>query len=315
MYADNTSVRSIPIHLPFSGAYDWAAALRFFAARAVDGVEQVKGDLYRRTIRIDEESGLLEVALAGSERALRATVQMSRPIDDAAVMTRLRRMFDLDADLSVINAHLSTDPSMSRLVGARPALRVFGGWDPFEVAMRTINGQQVSVERARHLNGVLVERAGGTRRPSRSKGLNRLFPTPVEVIAADLAGMGMPGARVATLRTMAEAAIADPRLFDTSESLDEIIARWRGIKGIGEWTAHYIAMRACRQPDAFPASDVGLLRGAANEDGVRPTSVALLARAEAWRPWRAYAAHHLWNVDSTASRGVRRTAHPATVGA
>ncbi|MDQ3421510.1 MAG: 3-methyladenine DNA glycosylase 2, partial [Acidobacteriota bacterium] len=253
-------MRSITIHLPYTGAYDWAAALRFFAARAVDGVEQVEGGLYRRTIRIDEDSGLLEVAPAGSERALRATVQMSRAVDDATVMTRLRQMFDLDADLSVINAHLSTDASMSRLVAARPALCVFGGWDPFEVAMRTINGQQVSVERARHLNGVLVVRAGATPRLSRSKGLNRLFPTPHEVIAADLAGMGMPGARVATLRTMAAAAIADPRLFATTGSLDETIARLRGIKGIGEWTAHYIAMRACRQPDAFPASDVGLLR-------------------------------------------------------
>ena len=307
-------MRPITIQLPYTGTYDWAAALRFFAARAVDGVEQVDGDLYRRTVRIGSAAGRLEVGPSGSG-VLRATVQLSKAVDEPLVRIRLRQIFDLDADIPLINAHLSTDPSMARLIAARPALRVFGGWDPFEVAMRTINGQQVSVERARHLNGVLVRRAGAARQLARGNGLTDLFPTPHEVLAADLAGMGMPGARVAALRSMAEAAIADPSLFDTTGSLDETIARLRGIKGIGEWTAHYIAMRACRQPDAFPASDVGLLRGAANEHGVRPTPAALLAKAEAWRPWRAYAAHHLWNVDSTASSGVRQPTRPATVGA
>lgn len=302
------------IDLPYRGAYDWAAAVRFFAARAVDGVEQVEDDCYRRTVRINGASGVLEVRPAGSESALRATIQLSSDPEEGAVPLRLRQMFDLDADLAVVNRHLSSDLSMAPLVAARPALRVFGGWDPFEVAMRTINGQQVSVERARHLNGVLVARAAG-KTVSPLRGLTSLFPTPQEVLTTDLDGMGMPGARVATLRTMAEAAITDRHLFDTSGSLDETITRLRGIKGIGEWTAQYIAMRACRQPDAFPATDVGLLRGAANADGVRPTPAVLLARAEAWRPWRAYAAHHLWTVDSTASAGVRRRAEAATVGA
>jgi AraC family transcriptional regulator of adaptative response / DNA-3-methyladenine glycosylase II len=224
-------------------------------------------------------------------------------------------MFDLDADLAVINAHLATDPLMAALVAARPALRVFGGWDPFEVAMRTINGQQVSVERARHLNGVLVARCGAALPGNQTDQLGSLFPGADEVIHADLAGMGMPGARVAALKTMAAAAVADDGLFDTTGSLDETVARLRAIKGIGAWTAHYIAMRACRQPDAFPASDVGLLRGAADGDGSRPTPAALLSRAEAWRPWRAYAAHHLWNVDSAASSGVRKIMDAATVGA
>jgi len=192
---------------------------------------------------------------------------------------------------------------MAQLVAARPGLRVFGGWDPFEVAMRTISGQQVSVERARHLNGVLVARCGAALTSGDSAGLRHLFPTPREVLDADLAGMGMPGARVATLKTMAEAVVADPGLFETGRSLDDTIARLRAIKGIGEWTAHYIAMRACRQPDAFPPSDVGLLRGAAGADGSRPTPAALLARAEPWRPWRAYAAHHLWTVDSAGGSG------------
>lgn len=295
-------MRATTIHLPYHGAYDWTAALRFFAARAVDGVEQVDGELYRRTIRVGDASGVLEVRDEASQHALRATLQFAAVADDQEVTARLRRMFDLDADLVSINAELATEDSMSRLVAARPALRVFGGWDGFEIAIRTINGQQVSVERARHLNGVLVARCGASRSFG-TVGPGRLFPRPHEVLDADLAGMGMPGARVAALKTMAAAAAADPALFDTAGSLEGTISRLRGIKGIGEWTAHYIAMRACRQPDAFPASDVGLLRGAAGPDGARPTPAALLARAEAWRPWRAYAAHHLWNVDSDVGSG------------
>jgi AraC family transcriptional regulator, regulatory protein of adaptative response / DNA-3-methyladenine glycosylase II len=113
--------------------------------------------------------------------------------------------------------------------------------------------------------------------------------------------MGMPGARVATLKAVAAAALADPGLFDRTNSIEETVAKLRAIRGVGDWTAHYIAMRACGEPDAFPASDVGLLRGAANVFGRRPMPQALHARAEAWRPWRAYAAHHLWAADSTAA--------------
>jgi AraC family transcriptional regulator of adaptative response / DNA-3-methyladenine glycosylase II len=116
--------------------------------------------------------------------------------------------------------------------------------------------------------------------------------------------MGMPGARVTTLKTVASAVLAEPRLFDRARSIDETIARLRAIRGIGDWTAHYIAMRACGEPDAFPASDVGLLRGAADATGHRPTPRQLLARAEAWRPWRAYAAHQLWARDASRKRSL-----------
>ncbi len=129
--------------------------------------------------------------------------------------------------------------------------------------------------------------------------------------------MGMPGARVATLKTVADAVLRDPQLFERGASLDETIARLRALRGIGDWTAHYIAMRACREPDAFPAGDVGLLRGAADASGIRPTPTALLARAEAWRPWRAYAAHHLWAADPAFAhpRALDSTARDGVSGA
>jgi AraC family transcriptional regulator of adaptative response / DNA-3-methyladenine glycosylase II len=299
-------------HLSYSGAYDWQAALAFLSRRAVDGVEQVSGGIYRRTVQCGGVSGMIAVAHAAKDSALVLTLLVDEDVAEEAV-ERARRMFDVDADLPAINTHLKLDSWMAPLVAARPAVRVPGGWDGFEVAARSILGQQVTVERARHLNGVLAERCGAEPPDGGADLLTRVFPTAQQVLDADLSSMGMPGARAATLKTVAAAAIEDPRLFDRSASVEETVARLRRLRGVGDWTAHYIAMRACREPDAFPAGDAGLLRGAADPDGNRPTPAALLARAEAWRPWRAYAAHHLWN--STARDGVQAVSAPVTVDA
>jgi AraC family transcriptional regulator of adaptative response / DNA-3-methyladenine glycosylase II len=185
---------------------------------------------------------------------------------------------------------------LAPLVSVRPAIRVFHGVDPFEVAIRSIIGQQVSVSRARELNSLLVGRCAEPL-PGGVAPLDRLFPTPQQLLDADLGRFGMPGARVAALRAVAAAVLEDHDLFARRASVEETTARLRAVKGIGDWTAHYIAMRACGEPDAFPASDVGLLRGAALLFGRRPSPRELLARAEAWRPWRAYAAQHLWAAD------------------
>jgi AraC family transcriptional regulator of adaptative response / DNA-3-methyladenine glycosylase II len=130
----------------------------------------------------------------------------------------------------------------------------------------------------------------------------------MQVAAADLASLGMPGARRATLHAIARAALDDGGLFSPGRGLEESIARLRTIPGVGEWTAQYIALRALRETDAFPASDIGLLRAAADSGGTRPTPAALLARAEAWRPWRAYAAQHLWAADADALAAARERA-------
>ena len=294
----------------YQGPYDWPATLAFLGNRAIDGVEQVEAGVYRRTIRCDGLTGTLEV---GHDRVGSAIVVTIRGLPPAAIRTALDRvthMFDIDADLPTITAHLSRDPSMAPLVAARPALRVLRGWDRFEVAVRSIVGQQITVTRARLLNRVLVERCGSQLPDGVDDRLRRVFPTPQQVLDADLATMGMPGARVTALKTVASAVLTEPELFTRSGSIDETTARLRAIRGIGDWTAHYIAMRACGEPDAFPASDVGLLRGAADATGRRPSPDELLARAEPWRPWRAYAAHQLWALggararDSTARDGV-----------
>ena len=160
---------------------------------------------------------------------------------------------------------------MAPLVAAGPASRVLRGWDGFEVAARSVIGQQVTVAQARRLNGILVDRCGSELPAGADEGLSRVFPTPQRVLDADLSAMGMPGARVATLKTVASAVLAEPRLFDPAGFIDETIARLRAIRGIGDLDGSLIAMCACGEPDAFPASDVGLLRGAADATGHRPT--------------------------------------------
>lgn len=277
--------------------FDWTGLLAFLAARAVEGIERVDERRYRRTIACDGEAGLLEVTHDAAGTVLVVSIAGLSPASARAARDRVRRMFDLDADLAAISSHLARDPALAALVVAQPAPRVLRGWDGFEVAARAVFGQQVSVEHARQLNGRLVARCGVPLRRGVDEGLDRLFPTPRQVVDADLTAMGMPGARVAALKHVAGAALADPSLFARGTSIEETVARLRAIRGIGDWTAHYIAMRACGEPDAFPASDVGLLRGAADTDRRRPTPAALLARAEAWRPWRAYAAHLLWARD------------------
>jgi AraC family transcriptional regulator of adaptative response / DNA-3-methyladenine glycosylase II len=286
------------MRLRYEAPFDWPAMLAFFEARAVPGVEQVVDGGYRRTVCCDGNDAVLEVRHEPEARALVATLDGAPASGSNELAPRVRRMFDLDTDLAAIVAHLRRDPFLAPLVEARPALRVPAYWDPFETAMRAILGQQVSIGRARILNGRLVERAGRIIPALSCEQPHRLFPTPQEVLAADLSQMGMPGARSAALKAVAEAALADAGLFERRPTVEETVARLCAIKGVGPWTAQYIAIRACREPDAFPASDVGLLRGAADANGKRPSPAELMLRAEAWRPWRAYAAQHIWSRDA-----------------
>jgi AraC family transcriptional regulator of adaptative response / DNA-3-methyladenine glycosylase II len=302
---------AITLSLSYVPPYDWAAMQRFFAARAIPGLEVVEDSRYARTIEIDGACGTISVSPSAKKKnALTVTIRFPSVTALPAIVGRARRMFDLDADVRMIHAALEQDPLLARLIARRPGLRVPGTWDPFELAVRAILGQQITVGAARGLAAKLVATYGRALDPE--AGADRLthaFPHPATLAAADLAHLGMPRARASTVSGCARAVAADPRLFDPTRSIDETLATLRALPGIGEWTAQYIALRALRDPDAFPATDVGILRGAA-EGGARPTPLALLARAEAWRPWRAYAAQHLWCAEATVSS--RRSAE-ATV--
>ena len=288
--SETSCATAITIQLTYRPPYDWDAMLAFFSARAIPGVELVEDGKYYRTA---QTGAIIEVSHVPERNALSVKVQVPQVAELAALVGRVRRVFDVGADIATIDDHLARDPMLAPLVAKRPGLRSPGGWDGFELAVRAVLGQQVSVAAARTLAGRLVELTGTVQCvPNR---LTHLFPTAAQVAAADLERLGMPASRRRTLKALAEATVADPKLFERSATLEESVKRLCSITGIGEWTAQYIALRALREPDAFPASDLALLRGAANGSGVRPAPAELLARAEPWRPWRAYAAQHLWN--------------------
>jgi len=299
------------LRLPYRPPYNWPALLAHLELRALEGVEEVEGGTYRRTVAIGRRLGTVEVRHQPERSRLAVTVRGAGAGTVAQVLSRVRRVFDLDAEVEKIGVHLSRDPSLASLVSRRPGLRVPGGWDGFELAVRAILGQQVTVVAARRLAGRLVALCGRSLPQSARKGtLCSAFPAPEDVAGSNLDDLGMPGARRAALKALAEAAIADPDLFHSRGTVEETVARLRALRGIGEWTAHYIALRALRQMDAFPASDIGLLRGAAGVGGARPSPAELLRRAEAWRPWRGYAAQHLWAADAANAKVGTEAAAP-----
>lgn len=286
--------------------YDWAAMHAFLAGRAIPGIEAAPPGRYLRSVVLDGRPGWLAVEPDSILACTALRITLPFPNASPAAMPRLRRLFDVDADPRAIGAHLSRDPRLAPLVAARPGLRVPGAWDGFEMAVRAILGQQVSVTAATRLAGRLVG-AFGTPLPPElagAEGITHLFPTPERLAEADIASaLGMPGARARAIRTLAQALVAEPGLLDPGRGLAEAVARLKGLRGVGEWTAQYIAMRALREPDAMPHGDIGLLRALDSGAG-RPTPRELLARSVAWSPWRAYATLHLWAHDAERQSGI-----------
>lgn len=238
------------------------------ATRAIPGVERVDGEAYRRTARLREGPGVVELRRDGA-----------RPPEAAAAA---KRLFGLDADQQAIDSALGADPVLGPLMAARPGLRIPGCWDGFELAVRAVLGQQVSVAAGRTLAGRISAEYGEPLAEPQA-GLDRLFPEPERLASVSLAGM--PAARAGAIRALAAAVSGGLTIEPGADARDALLA----LPGIGPWTVEYVAMRALRDPDAFPAGDL-VLRNALG--GI--TEGELRHRAEAWRPWRAYAAMHLW---------------------
>jgi AraC family transcriptional regulator, regulatory protein of adaptative response / DNA-3-methyladenine glycosylase II len=274
------------LQLRFRPPYDYDALLSFLAKRAIAGVEYIHGDVYRRTFVLDGDPGWLEVQPRTSH-ALTLRIEFVRPARLLHVVSRVRRMFDLDADPLAINSSLTRDPLLARLTKARPGLRVPGAWDGFELGVRAILGQQVSVAGASTLTARVGARFGHPV-PFRIEGLTCTFPTADELVTADLA-IGIPASRAEAIREFARAVASEALLFDGGHDAATCVSRLCAIRGLGPWTAQYIAMRALSDPDAFPAGDLALLRAT----GMKTTK-ELERHAERWQPWRAYAAMHIW---------------------
>ena len=278
--------------LRYQPPYDWPAMLEFLSQRAITGLESVSDGRYSRAVLLDGIQGSISIEPA-TGNALRAGIRVSKLSIVPGIIARLRRVFDLAADPTAISRHLSQDPVLAPLVAKRPGLRVPGAWDGFELAIRAVLGQQVSVRAAARLAARLVSTFGEPMTMP-ALGLRHFFPRPEVLASADLTTLGMPKTRAATLSAVAAALLENPELFANDCGLEEAVRRLCRIRGVGEWTAQYIALRQLREPDAFPASDLGVMRALADERGQRPKAEEVLARAERWRPWRAYAAQHLW---------------------
>ena len=279
--------------LPYRPPYDWDSLLAFLAARAIPGVEEVAAGAYRRSFSLGGTHGILEVRHEALANSLEARVRFPEPVSLLPIVTRLRAMFDLAADPAPIAEHFRRDLLLGRLVEKYPGLRVPGAWDGFELAVRAILGQQVSVSAASTLAGRIAQSLGEPLSipdgdHSNGGGLTFVFPDAGAVAAAGLPGM--PEVRASAIRTLASAVASGRIAFSGSDggAADGL----KRIRGIGEWTEQYIAMRAGNEPDAFPVQDLVLMRVAGR--GVPLTAADLRARAEAWRPWRAYAAILLW---------------------
>lgn len=286
--------------LRYRPPFQWERLLDFLALRAIPGVEFVNAGAYLRTITLGDHSGTLAVKHDPANLALEAHISFPDPRSLFAIIERVRRMFDLLADPSEISVHFKRDPLLSKRVLALPGLRVPGCWDGFELSVRAILGQQVSVKGASTLAGRLVQKFGKSF--SANTALTHLFPTSSAIVDADIASIGLPRNRAETIRAFAHAVSDGQISFGHVPDPQQFMTQLREIPGIGDWTAQYIAMRALGVPDAFPASDLGLLHGAGVED---PRKLAQLA--ENWRPWRAYAAMYLWQAPATANlSGARR---------
>lgn len=261
--------------------------MAFLAARATPGVEVVQASCYRRTIALDGQTGTIQVQHCAGRLAIDLEVWFPDSRALPVIVERVRRMFDLGADPAVIAAHLGGDPLLGPILGRHPGLRTPGAWDGFELSVRAILGQQVSVAAATTIAGRLAARFGAS--PDDESGLDRLFPTPAQLAVAPIEEAGVIATRAETIRTLARAVMSGQVGFATASSPDAVTRALQALPGIGPWTAQYIAMRALGDPDAFLAGDL-ILRQMAGGCSARE----LERRSEPWRPWRAYAVMLLW---------------------
>jgi AraC family transcriptional regulator of adaptative response / DNA-3-methyladenine glycosylase II len=267
----------VQLRLGYRRPFDWALLLGFLASRAVPGIEDIGDGVYARNVRIGALAGRITVTDDAAAACLR--VELPSALAGAAmpIAAKLRALFDLDARPDQIGEALARDPALAPLVRARPGLRVPGAFDPFEVAVRAVLGQQVSVRAASTLTARLVERFG-----------DGAFPSPAVLGDAAVAAIGMPAARAAAVSALARAVASGAVKLGRGADPERAVEALEALPGIGPWTAHYVAMRALGWPDAFPANDLVVKR-------VLPDAKS---RSDAWRPWRAYAVLHLWTKDS-----------------
>jgi len=298
----STAGRSgLSLQLPYQKPLDWNAMLRFLTVRATPGVEEVVGNRYARTITVGGQAGTVIIQPAESPSVessgfLLLTIHAALTNHIFEITQTARAAFDLDAPVIDIAKLLAQDTWFVTSIQRQPGIRVPGAWNGFELTVRAILGQQISVKAATTLAGRLAHRYGEPIDPRQTisdSSLSHVFPTPTRLAKAQMANLGITKSRTDTIRRLAKATEKQEINFDPSQDPKDFCQRLQTIHGIGEWTAQYVAMRVLKDPDAFMVSDLGLLK--AINPGKKVTPKMLAQRAENWRPWRAYAAMHLWN--------------------
>ncbi len=282
---------SLALHLSFRPPLAWDALLKFIEHRAIAGVDCVEEGCYRRTVSISEHVGWVEVTMHENGDALIVRVSSTLSPVLQQLLARLRDLFDLHARPDVIDQHLGNDALFSKLVDKRPGLRVPGAFNGFELAWRAVLGQQVSVRAASTIANRFVQHFGETVDTPHSE-LTHLTPTPFAIAAAraeDIAEIGIPLARASSIRSIARLCQAEPTLLCPGSPVQRAFAQLLCLPGIGPWTVAYITMRALHWPDAFPETDLGIRHALGLKRGAE-----IIKASQPWRPWRAYAAMHLW---------------------
>lgn len=290
---------TLSVRLTYRKPFDWQRLLGFFAGRATAGVESVSGNGYSRTVSLKDGHGIIEVRPDESDGFLRLTLRGIETASLFEVVQRCRELFDLDAPVADIAAVLGKDAALARLLKQHGGVRVPGCWDGFELTVRAILGQQVSVKAATTIAGRIASTYGeplSLPEGVAHDGLQCIFPVPERLARARLESVGIIRSRADTIRAVARAVTNGDLDFDPAQDPAEFCEALQSIKGIGDWTAQYVAMRALKNPDAFPATDLGLIKAIHRPQRTAPA--ALLERAESWRPWRAYAALLLWGSDA-----------------
>ena len=289
---------ALALRLVYRPPLDFSTMLAFLAKRAIPGIERVNAASYERVVGARDASTWIRVTADRAKPELHLEISNTDPRSIPDIVRRVRRMFDLDADLAAVHSILRDEPLLAKAIKRRPGLRVPCGWDGFEIAVRAVLGQQVSVAGATTLARRIVETYGERRNDARDDighaSLDRIFPTPERLRDAPLESIGLPKSRAATLRTLAAAVIDGHIHFRPGQRIDAFVESMVALPGIGPWTAHYVAMRALGYPDAFPAGDLILQQMLGDEK--RLSERATEARSQAWRPWRAYAVLHLWHL-------------------
>ncbi|WP_286262740.1 DNA-3-methyladenine glycosylase 2 family protein [Thalassotalea atypica] len=294
----------VNIKLQYRPPFDWQGMLKFFHLRQLPGIEKVTEHSYQRSITFDGKTGWIEITQLPNQFALNLRVMIEDYSLLNKIIVKVRRMFDLDADMSVIHKHLSQDETLAPLVEKFQGIRLPGCWDIFEFSIRAILGQQVSVKAATTLAGRIAEKYGSPLTVVHEQ-LSYCFPTLEEMTQADFSNIGLTQSRIQTLHTWLDFYQQYPQVFEQYKNLEQLEDTLTALKGIGPWTVNYIAMRGLSDPNAFPAADLGIIKSLYEElknaapvdkqnERFKPKTRDIIARADKWQPWRAYATIYLW---------------------